>query len=140
MNRFLSIAAIFACLLFVSCAEDTEGHAEGHAASDSRSHAESHASPAAKPGQAKYESVCECYAAAIGVMQKAIDLRKQFASFEDYSADKASTDQMKVLLKEWNLVRQNCLMAFGSQVYRDKTCDRDAEFAEKRKELKALGI
>ena len=128
MRKLQLLKVIFACCICVCCAESVEEQPKTTPV----------ATAPAKTSQ--YESVCDCYGAAITVLDEAIVLRRKFATAEDYLADKSSVAEMKVLMTQWNSVREACLKMFGSRVYSDKACDRDKDLQARRDTLQALGI
>ncbi len=132
MKNLVYCGIILSCLFLFQCSESSESE------------------PAAEPshvvakgqddGFSELKSVCDCFESAIGALDDAIVLRKQYANIEEYQKDADAAKEMKSLLKKWHGVQQYCLTKFGSEMFMTTKCDRNQELIQKREELKALGI
>lgn len=85
-------------------------------------------------------SVCKCSEDGIKTLSKALKLRKEFQNIEQYKNDSGSLKTMASLNNNWSLIRDKCLMKFGSQLFTPSPCNNPDKIQRIREELDALGV
>ena len=85
-------------------------------------------------------SVCKCSDDGIKTLSKALKLREEFQNIEQYKNDSVSLKIMSSLNNNWSLIRDKCLMKFGSQLFTPSSCNNPDKIQKIREKLDALGI
>jgi hypothetical protein len=85
-------------------------------------------------------SVCKCSDDGIKTLTKALELRKEFQNLEQYKNDSESLKTMSSLNNNWRLIRDQCLMKFGSKLFKPSSCNNPDKIQDLREKLDALGI
>jgi len=85
-------------------------------------------------------SVCKCSDDGIKTLSKALKLREEFQNIEQYKNDSVSLKIMSSLNNNWSLIRDKCLMKFGSQLFTPSSCNNPDKIQKIREKLDALGV
>ena len=85
-------------------------------------------------------SVCDCNDDGIKTLQKILNIRKSYSTYELYQKDSESINSIELLKKEWDLIRDSCIKKFAAKLFIPSDCNEPDKIGSLRDKLNKLNI
>ena len=86
--------------------------------------------------------ICDCYDKAFDFLDKAIEIRNGYKTFEEFSKNNKSVKEIESYKKNYQNLQLQCVEKYQRQMFMDQSCKvgNQDELMEKRNKLNQMGI
>ena len=85
-------------------------------------------------------NICDCYDKAFNFLDKAIEIRSEFNTFEEFSKNNKSVKEIDSYKKNYQNLQLQCVEKYQRQMFMDQPCGTQDEIMKRRTKLNQLGI
>tara|TARA_B110000196_G_scaffold310257_1_gene312876 strand:+ start:159 stop:590 length:432 start_codon:yes stop_codon:yes gene_type:complete len=87
-------------------------------------------------------NICDCYDKAFNFLDKALEIRKSFKSFEEFSKNNKSVKEIEGYKKNYQNLQLQCVEKYQRQMFMDQSCKvgNQDELMKRRNKLNQMGI
>ena len=85
-------------------------------------------------------NICDCYDKAFNFLDKAIEIRSEFNTFEEFSKNNKSVKEIDSYKKNYQNLQLQCVEKYQRQMFMDQPCGTQDELMKRRTKLNQMGI
>jgi len=85
-------------------------------------------------------NICDCYDNAFDILDKAIEVRNGFKTFEEFSKSSKSVKEVDSYKKNYVNLQLQCVEKYQRQMFVDQPCGKQDEIMQRRTKLNQMGI
>jgi hypothetical protein len=85
-------------------------------------------------------NICDCYDKAFDFLDKAIEIRNGFKTFEEFSKNNKSVKEIDSYKKNYQNLQLQCVEKYQRQMFMDQPCGTQDELMKRRTKLNQMGI